>query len=80
MLAQVELAKGQLHLGEAETSTVPTTSTATSTRRPRKKSRFDSDLLLRYSKPRHCTFCTFCHVMNSAQKLTLPPHPYRSNV
>jgi cleavage and polyadenylation specificity factor subunit 2 len=61
MLAQVELAKGQLHLGEDETEVVPTTKAASSAKlvsdaRPKKKSRFDSALFLKYSKPLHCKF------------------------
>ena len=70
MLAQVELAKGQLHLGEDDA--VPPTAASSSTDaaklalnatssssnargnvRPKKKSRFDSSLFLKYSKPLH---------------------------
>ena len=84
MLAQVELAKGQLHLGEDDTaqsmttmssatskdnnnkpSTFTTTSSSTSmvpssstlrSRRPKKKSRFDSTLFLKFSKPLYSTY------------------------
>lgn len=58
MLAQVELAKGQLHLGEEETEAAKTTASAKSVSagRPKKKSRFDSTLFLKYSKPLHCKF------------------------
>ena len=80
MLAQVELAKGQLHLGEDDTTTQPLTTmsssmvidaskpstivTASSTTmvslssrsRPKKKSRFDSTLFLKFSKPLYSTY------------------------
>ena len=80
MLAQVELAKGQLHLGEDDTaqpvtttsmsndtsksSTIVSTSSTTTTMvsssvsrtRPKKKSRFDSTLFLKFSKPLHRTY------------------------
>lgn len=80
MLAQVELAKGQLHLGEEEGETLKATTTAVAksltTGRPRKKSRFDSTLFLKFSKPLHCkhpdmlTFfgalhCAFTQLVNS---------------
>jgi hypothetical protein len=63
MLAQVELAKGQLHLGEDDaaatrrqaaavaTTAAPLTNKAN--HRPKKKGRFDSNLFLKYSKPLH---------------------------
>jgi cleavage and polyadenylation specificity factor subunit 2 len=81
MLAQVELAKGQLHLGEDDVVPPSTTSsmstdiaTSTTTKatsgvssssstavasrgRPKKTSRFDSTLFLKFSKPLYSTFC-----------------------
>lgn len=62
MLREVELAKGQLRLGEQDTSTAPSTSTALSSdsktsNRPKKKSRFDSSLFLKFSKPLHRKSC-----------------------
>lgn len=67
MLREVELAKGRLRLGEqqqeetttsaASTDTTKTkASTAATTKRPKKKSRFDSSLFLKFSKPLHCKF------------------------
>jgi cleavage and polyadenylation specificity factor subunit 2 len=52
MLREVELAKGQLRLGddEPEVKAVSNVSTAA---RPKKKSRFDSTLFLKFSKPLH---------------------------
>ena len=62
MLQQVELAKGQLHLGEEDTAGVSesvtvkktTPTPAISSSRPKKKSRFDSTLFLKFSKPLYC--------------------------
>jgi cleavage and polyadenylation specificity factor subunit 2 len=78
MLAQVELAKGQLHLGEDD-GTVPMTTSldggkpalnatssggsSTAARgsfRPKKKSRFDSSLFLKFSKPLHSKIPVVC--------------------
>ena len=58
MLREVEIAKGQLRLGEDETGTESksTTTAVTVAARPRKKSRFDSSLFLKFSKPLHCKF------------------------
>lgn len=71
MLRQVELAKGRLRLGEQDDKKPTTSSTggasSTSTTpatmnpnlkfmRPQKKSRFDSSLFLKFSKPLHFTF------------------------
>jgi len=70
MLEQVEFAKGQLRLGEEETATTAETTTNTvaaaapankttttaSRGRPRKKSRFDSALFMKFSKPLHCEY------------------------
>jgi cleavage and polyadenylation specificity factor subunit 2 len=63
MLREVELAKGQLRLGEEDTMGPTATegktssgTTAVSSSRPRKKSRFDSSLFLKFSKPLHCTY------------------------
>jgi hypothetical protein len=63
MLREVELAKGQLRLGEDE-ATSGGAGLASSIKamapmrmaapRPRKKSRFDSSLFLKFSKPLHC--------------------------
>lgn len=65
MLREVELAKGQLRLGEDE-ATSGGAGLASSIKamapmrmaapRPRKKSRFDSSLFLKFSKPLHLTF------------------------
>jgi hypothetical protein len=80
MLREVEIAKGQLRLGEDEGTTgVDTAATSGGTSgtggdaakatgpggktssstvvkgRPKKKSRFDSSLFLKFSKPLHCT-------------------------
>lgn len=61
MLHQVELAKGQLRLGEDD-ATAPVSESAVSKKmptqtpssnRPKKKSRFDSALFLKFSKPLH---------------------------
>jgi cleavage and polyadenylation specificity factor subunit 2 len=75
MLREVELAKGQLRLGEEENvgaggqlvseSNKHTSGGAASSAtggggggtRPRKKSRFDSSLFLKFSKPLHCKCC-----------------------
>ena len=70
MLREVELAKGRLRLGEEEpkdttTSVKSTNVAATTAARPKKKSRFDSSLFLKFSKPLHCTlvcFVLFCFV------------------
>ncbi|KAL7572769.1 hypothetical protein ACA910_009030 [Epithemia clementina (nom. ined.)] len=74
MLREVELAKGQLRLGEEEgaasggdhaaasggaakvISSSGGTKTTTSIVRPRKKSRFDQSLFLKFSKPLHLCF------------------------
>ena len=69
MLREVELAKGQLRLGEDEggsatsiatkgpSSTTNSSSSQAATKvynkRPRKKSRFDQSLFLKFSKPLH---------------------------
>jgi cleavage and polyadenylation specificity factor subunit 2 len=58
MLREVELAKGQLRLGEEEEKK-KTTSMATTTfgtMRPKKKSRFDSSLFIKFSQPLHRKF------------------------
>ena len=80
MLREVELAKGQLRLGEDDAGGTATTTTSSGdalgttssssattankgrspgktsalTTRPRKKSRFDQSLFLKFSKPLHC--------------------------
>lgn len=51
MLRQVELAKGELRLDQ-EDDKMPVAVTAAA--RPKKKSRFDSELFLKFSKPLHC--------------------------
>lgn len=57
MLAQVELAKGQLHLGEDDAATIRQAVQPTKkANRPKKKGRFDSNLFLKYSKPLHCKY------------------------
>lgn len=68
MLREVELAKGRLRLGEQqqeETTTAGATSmdatktkasTVATSSRPKKKSRFDSSLFLKFSKPLHRKF------------------------
>jgi cleavage and polyadenylation specificity factor subunit 2 len=69
MLREVELAKGQLRLGEeeaggqlaSESKTSATSSAPGGSARPRKKSRFDSSLFLKFSKPLHCK-CSCCVV------------------
>jgi cleavage and polyadenylation specificity factor subunit 2 len=61
MLQQVEYAKGQLHLGEDEATAGASESAASSKKpmqaarshRPKKKSRFDSTLFLKFSRPLH---------------------------
>jgi cleavage and polyadenylation specificity factor subunit 2 len=57
MLREVELAKGQLRLVEEDTEK-PGTAMTTAARKlpnmPRKKSRFDASLFLKFSKPLHC--------------------------
>jgi hypothetical protein len=69
MLREVELAKGRLRLGEdqQQQQALPPASSAESktaiaknpkytySARPKKKSRFDSSLFLKFSKPLHCT-------------------------
>jgi len=86
MLREVELAKGQLRLGEEEEvnkggeAAAATTTTTTTTGgggttgdllangansavvqgRPKKKSRFDSSLFIKFSKPLHCKFLKEC--------------------
>jgi hypothetical protein len=72
MLREVELAKGRLRLGEdqqQQQQQAPPASSAESkaaiakspkytyAARPKKKSRFDSTLFLKFSKPLHCTWC-----------------------
>lgn len=63
MLREVELAKSQLRLGEEEegksTSAPPKVATkqTVSSQRPKKKSRFDSSLFIKFSKPLHCKSC-----------------------
>jgi cleavage and polyadenylation specificity factor subunit 2 len=68
MLREVEIAKGQLRLGEHESgfdvaksvSNVGGISSLVSGgSRPKKKSRFDSYLFMKFSKPQHCTCVTF---------------------
>jgi len=54
LLEEVELAKGQLRLGEDETATEKKAPTPMASNRPKKKSRFDSTLFLKFSKPLHC--------------------------
>jgi len=65
LLREVEIAKGQLRLGEQQeggtsvisASTAETQRSASSARsRPRKKSRFDSTLFMKFSKPLHRKF------------------------
>lgn len=53
MLEQVELAKGQLRLGEEDKKATVTKLAPTIATRPKKKSRFDSSLFLKFSKPLH---------------------------
>jgi cleavage and polyadenylation specificity factor subunit 2 len=62
LLEEVELAKGQLRLGEeditpavvtSESSAAKNTPTPMAIGRPKKKSRFDSTLFLKFSKPLH---------------------------
>jgi cleavage and polyadenylation specificity factor subunit 2 len=55
ILREVEFAKGQLRLGEEADKKVSVVATS----RPRKKSRFDQSLFLKYSKPLHCTWWDF---------------------
>ena len=67
MLEEVERAKGQLRLGEEDTTTTATSESAAAKKaptplannRPKKKSRFDSTLFLKFSKPLHCKFLLF---------------------
>jgi cleavage and polyadenylation specificity factor subunit 2 len=74
MLAQVELAKGQLRLGEDDRSSQPAAAVVEPSKaavsstsvRPRKKSRFDSTLFLKFSKPLHCTYIFFCWKNNQS--------------
>ena len=53
MLEQVEFAKGQLRLGEEDKKTTTAFLAPTIAVRPKKKSRFDSSLFLKFSKPQH---------------------------
>lgn len=88
MLREVELAKGQLRLGEQQqqtsssqqeaSETAPAKSSAgkmagsagggpgvgvgVGSTRPKKKSRFDSSLFIKFSKPLHREFCPSCHL------------------
>jgi cleavage and polyadenylation specificity factor subunit 2 len=57
MLREVELAKGQLRLGEEEEKNKPKIAIPTRflVSRPKKKSRFDSSLFIKFSKPLHST-------------------------
>lgn len=55
MLRQVELAKGELRLDQ-EVESKSTTSAVSSINKPRKKSRFDSTLFLKFSKPLYRTY------------------------
>mmetsp|Transcript_29485 Transcript_29485/g.61545 ORF Transcript_29485/g.61545 Transcript_29485/m.61545 type:complete len:1057 (+) Transcript_29485:226-3396(+) len=74
MLQEIELARGQLRLGDDDAvgggaasksgtavtsnklSSGKTTSTSGSTTRPKKKSKFDQSLFIKFSKPVHMTF------------------------
>ena len=63
MLREVELAKGRLRLGEEQQQQTAPPPAATDTKtpkyaftRPKKKSRFDSSLFLKFSKPLHRKF------------------------
>lgn len=73
MLREVELAKGRLRLNEEESGTGGTKASGSSmagaksndaqgqdSSRPKKKSRFDANLFLKYSKPCHSKFDHFC--------------------
>jgi cleavage and polyadenylation specificity factor subunit 2 len=73
MLREVELAKGRLRLGEEQpqqpipppASDAKTDYTKTmkyAVPRPKKKSRFDSTLFLKFSKPLHCKFVYVCSI------------------
>lgn len=61
MLREVELAKGQLRLGEEEEKNKPKMVVATRypASRPKKKSRFDSSLFIKFSKPLHRKLSSF---------------------
>lgn len=61
MLREVELAKGQLRLGEDEEKNKPKMAVAAryASARPKKKSRFDSSLFIKFSKPLHCEYDRF---------------------
>ena len=61
MLREVELAKGQLRLGEEEEKNKPKMAVPTRfpASRPKKKSRFDSSLFIKFSKPLHREYCLF---------------------
>jgi cleavage and polyadenylation specificity factor subunit 2 len=65
MLREVEIAKGMLRLGEHEAgigaaksvkSAGGINSLVSGGNRPKKKSRFDSSLFMKFSKPQYCTF------------------------
>lgn len=58
ILREVELAKGQLRLGDEEPE-VKVVSNVTAAARPKKKSRFDSTLFLKFSKPLHRKLSAF---------------------
>ena len=60
MLREIELAKGELRLGEqdAAVASVIEPMASTTGNRPKKKSRFDSNLFLKFSKPLHCESIT----------------------
>lgn len=70
LLQQVELAKGQLRLGEedptavvSESKVVKQVPTRVPSGRPKKKSKFDSTLFLKFSKPLHCKFVHVTYVV-----------------
>ena len=76
MLREVELAKGRLRLNEADETKTNDSSGASSktklsstentdqnsTSRPKKKSRFDANLFLKFSKPCHSKFCNLMYI------------------
>eukprot|EP00980_Cylindrotheca_fusiformis_P015827 scaffold4634_cov122-Cylindrotheca_fusiformis.AAC.8 len=79
MLREVELAKGRLRLGDehqGQHQQTPVVSSegsignknvsskgAGGLSRPKKKSRFDSSLFLKFSKPLHCTYPAWAHAL-----------------
>jgi cleavage and polyadenylation specificity factor subunit 2 len=85
LLREVEIAKGQLRLGEEEAMSggadtggssagVPRAQPKHMSTRPKKKSRFDSSLFLKFSKPLHCK-CVFLVMRGVGVYFDCQAHP-----